>query len=288
MSKTVKVALLQLEATDNKTSNTDKTFQCIREAAENGAQIVCTQELFQTLYFCQNHDEDHFDLAEESDGGLIKKLGELAKELGVVIVSSFFEKEMSGVYFNTASVHDADGSFLGIYRKMHIPEDPGFHEKYYFTPGDEGYKVFKTKYGKVGVLICWDQWFPESARLTALKGADILFYPTAIGVLPNEDETVKREFMDAWETMHKSHAIANGCFVAAINRVGQEGDIRFWGDSFVSAPFGQVIAQAGDEETILYAECDFNLIEKQRRTWPFLRDRRPETYKALTGEKQSG
>jgi len=278
---TIKTALIQLSSTSDKEANTLKTFQKIEEAAHKGAQIICTQELYQSLYFCQTHNESYFNLAEPIPGPITKKTADLAKKLGVVIVSSLFEKRAAGIYHNTATVHDADGSLLGIYRKMHIPDDPGFHEKYYFTPGDTGCKVFDTAFGKIGVLICWDQWFPEAARLTALKGAEIIFYPTAIGVLTNEDENTKKEFMDAWEIMHRSHAIANGCYVAAINRVGQEGDIRFWGDSFVSGPFGQIIAQAGEDETILYAICDFNSIEKQRRTWPFLRDRRIDAYEPI-------
>lgn len=275
------IGLIQIACTSDKIENTERTFHKIREAASQGAQIICTQELYQSLYFCQNHDESFFDLAESIPGPTTQRTGELAKELGVVIVSSLFEKRISGVYHNTATVHDADGSLLGIYRKMHIPEDPGFHEKYYFTPGDTGFKVFETKFGNVGVLICWDQWFPEAARLTALKGADILFYPTAIGVLPNEDDAVKKEFMEAWETMHRSHAIANGCYVAAVNRVGTESDITFWGDSIVYGPFGKVLAQADDKECILIAECDFSSIEKQRRMWPFLRDRRIDAYQDI-------
>jgi N-carbamoylputrescine amidase len=276
-----KIGLIQTNSTSHKNENTERTFDKIRDAATQGAQIICTQELYQSLYFCQHHDESFFDLAESIPGPTTHRTGELAKELGVVIVSSLFEKRISGVYHNTATVHDADGSLLGIYRKMHIPEDPGFHEKYYFTPGDTGFKVFETKFGNVGVLICWDQWFPEAARLTALKGADILFYPTAIGVLPNEDDAVKKEFMEAWETMHRSHAVANGCYVAAVNRVGTESDISFWGDSIVYGPFGKVLAQADDTECILFADCDFSSIEKQRRMWPFLRDRRIDAYQDI-------
>jgi len=277
----VNIALIQTTSSSDKELNTSLTFEKIREAAGNGAQIICTQELYQSLYFCQHHNEEFFDLAESIPGPTTDKTAELAKELGVVIVSSLFEKRMAGVYHNTATVHDADGSFLGIYRKMHIPEDPGFHEKYYFTPGDTGFKVFDTQFGKVGVLICWDQWFPEAARLTAMKGAEIIFYPTAIGVLPNEDAEVKKEFMEAWETMHRCHAVANGCYVAAVNRVGTESGITFWGDSVVYGPFGKVLAQADDKECILYAECDFSSIEKQRRTWPFLRDRRIDAYQDI-------
>ncbi|AXJ01363.1 N-carbamoylputrescine amidase [Cyclonatronum proteinivorum] len=280
-SDKVVLGLIQTSSEQHHQPNVDKTFAHIREAASRGAQIICTQELYTSDYFCQNHDEAHFDLAVEIPGELTTETAKLAESLGVVIISSIFEKRAPGVYHNTATVHDADGSLLGIYRKMHIPEDPGFHEKFYFTPGDTGFKAFDTRFGRIGVLICWDQWFPEAARLTAMQGAEILFYPTAIGVLPEEPETLKREFMDAWEIMHRSHAVANGCYVAAINRVGQEGDIRFWGDSFVSGPFGQILAQAGETPEILIAECDLSLIEKQRRTWPFLRDRRIDAYQGL-------
>lgn len=282
MNNSVKIGLIQHSCTDDKQANTAAVFEKVRVAAQNGAQVICTQELFQSLYFCQTHDESCFELAEPVPGPTTEAAGALAAELGVVLITSVFEKKTAGVYHNTAVVHDADGSLCGIYRKMHIPEDPGFHEKYYFTPGDTPPGVFDTRFGKIGVLICWDQWFPEAARLVALDGAEIVFYPTAIGVLPDENDETKKEFMDAWETMHKSHAIANGCFVAAINRVGQEGNIRFWGDSFVSAPFGKVIARAGGEEEILYADCDLRLIEKERRTWPFLRDRRIDAYQKLT------
>ncbi|MCH8556172.1 MAG: carbon-nitrogen hydrolase [Balneolia bacterium] len=282
MSQIVKLGLIQTSSEATHKENVDKTFSLIRGAAEQGAQIICTQELYTSDYFCQNHDEEHFDKAVELPGPLTVQTGKLAKELGVVIISSLFEKRDAGLYHNSATVHDADGSLLGIYRKMHIPEDPGFHEKFYFTPGDTGFKAFDTRFGRIGVLICWDQWFPEGARLTAMEGAKILFYPTAIGVLPNEDQQTKREFMDAWEIMHRSHAVANGCFVAAINRVGQEEDIRFWGDSFVSGPFGKIIAQAGEEEEILLTDVDLDLIETQRRTWPFLRDRRIDAYDGLT------
>lgn len=282
MSQIVKLGLIQTSSEATHEANIEKTFSLIRRAAEQGAQIICTQELYTSDYFCQNHDEGHFDKAVELPGPLTGQTGKLAKELGVVIISSLFEKRDAGLYHNSATVHDADGSLLGIYRKMHIPEDPGFHEKFYFTPGDTGFKAFDTRFGRIGVLICWDQWFPEGARLTAMEGAKILFYPTAIGVLPNEDQETKREFMDAWEIMHRSHAVANGCFVAAINRVGQEKDIRFWGDSFVSGPFGKIIAQAGEEEEILLTDVDLDLIETQRRTWPFLRDRRIDAYNGLT------
>lgn len=278
----VRVGLIQMTCSSNPVENQKKVIDKIREAANSGAQIICLQELYQSLYFCQQFDEKHFDLAESIPGKTTHELSDLAAELNVVIIASLFEKRTDGIYHNTAVVFDADGKNLGIYRKSHIPDDPGFYEKYYFTPGDTGYKVFKTKYGVVGVLICWDQWYPEAARLTALKGAQILFYPTAIGSLPDENDNVKNEYMQAWETIQRSHAVANGCYVASVNRVGTEDNITFWGDSFVSGPFGKYLARAGDQEEILIAECDLSLIDQQRRTWPFLRDRRIDTYEGIT------
>lgn len=263
-------------------ANQLKAEQKIREAANRGAQIICLQELYKSLYFCQHFDESNFDLAESLSGQTTERLSALAAELGVVIIASLFEKRTEGVYHNTAVVFDADGTNLGMYRKAHIPDDPGFYEKYYFTPGDTGYKVFDTRFGRVGVLICWDQWYPEAARLTALKGAQILFYPTAIGTLPEEDEGVRREFMEAWEIIQRSHAVANGCYVASVNRVGTESNITFWGDSFVAGPFGQFLGRAGNSEETLIVECDLSLIEKQRRAWPYLRDRRIDTYDGIT------
>tara|TARA_R100000963_G_C4640805_1_gene104445 strand:- start:1363 stop:2160 length:798 start_codon:yes stop_codon:yes gene_type:complete len=255
----------------------------IREAAEQGAQIICLQELFNTLYFCVDYNDDYFDWAEPIDGELVISLSDLAKELEVVIVAPFFEKRAKGIYHNSLVVIDVDGQVLGNYRKTHIPDDPGFYEKYYFTPGDEetGFKVFDTKFGKIGTLICWDQWYPEAARITALKGADILFYPTAIGTLPTEGKKEKKEYQDAWETIQRSHAIANGCFVASVNRVGKESGSKFWGGSFVAGPFGQVLNKAGSKEEILVTEIDLSEIEQQRKTWPFFRDRRIELYKPI-------
>jgi N-carbamoylputrescine amidase len=215
-------------------------------------------------------------------GQATQELSKLAEELSIVIIASLFEKRTDGIYHNSAVVFDADGQNLGIYRKSHIPDDLGFYEKYYFTPGDTGYKVFKTKFGVLGVLICWDQWYPEAARLCALKGAQILFYPTAIGTLPFENEELKNEYMQAWETIQRSHAVSNGCFVASVNRVGTEDNITFWGGSFVCGPFGKYIARAGSQEEILIADCDLSLIDQQRRTWPFLRDRRIDTYDGIT------
>ncbi len=278
MSQTVRLGLIQTDAGTNPDENVHKTKQLIRRAAGQGAQVICTQELFTSTYFCQHHDEAHFELAIGLDHDYVKSMGHLAEELGVVIISSIFEKRDAGLYHNTAVIHNTDGKMLGHYRKMHIPEDPGFHEKYYFTPGDTGFKVFDTKFGRLGLLICWDQWFPEAARITALKGAQILFYPTAIGVLPDENSEIQQEYMEAWEVMHRSHAVANGCFVASVNRVGRENDIRFWGDSFVAGPFGKILVKGGNEEEIVLADCDLGLIEKQRRTWPFFRDRRIDAY----------
>ena len=278
----VRVGLIQMTCSSNPIDNQKKTIAKIREAANSGAQIICLQELYRSLYFCQQFDEKQFDLAESIPGQTTQELSDLAAELDIVIIASLFEKRADGIYHNTAVVFDADGKNLGIYRKSHIPDDPGFYEKYYFTPGDTGYKVFKTRYGAVGVLICWDQWYPEAARLTALKGAQILFYPTAIGSLPNEDDDVKNEYMQAWETIQRSHAVANGCYVASVNRVGTEDNITFWGESFVCGPFGKYLARAGDQEEIIIAECDLSLIDSQRRTWPFLRDRRIDTYEGIT------
>lgn len=277
----VTLGLIQMSCTDDVADNQRKALAKIRDAATRGAQVICLQELYQSLYFCQQFDEKHFNLAIEIPSESIRELSNLAKELGVVIVSSIFEKRADGLYHNTALVHDADGTLSGFYRKSHIPDDPGFYEKYYFTPGDTGYKVFNTRFGRIGVLVCWDQWYPEAARLTALKGAQILVYPTAIGTLPNEDAAVRAEFMEAWETIQRSHAVANGVYVASINRVGTEDNITFWGDSFVCGPFGKYIARAGQDEEILLAECDLNLIDAQRRAWPYLRDRRIDTYDGL-------
>jgi N-carbamoylputrescine amidase len=277
-----RIALIQLANSPDAADNLARTLARIRQAAAEGAQIICLQEMFNTTYFCQTVDSRHFDLAEAADGATITSVARLAHELSVVVVVPFFERRAAGVYHNTAAVIDADGSVLGLYRKMHIPEDPGFHEKYYFTPGDLGYKVFQTRYGKVGVLICWDQWYPEAARLTAMKGADILFYPTAIGTLASESEAERDEYRDAWETIQRSHAVANGCYVASVNRVGTEGGLTFWGSSFVAGPFGQWLARAGTDEQILLADVDVSAIETQRRTWPYFRDRRIDSYGAIT------
>jgi N-carbamoylputrescine amidase len=255
----------------------------IREAAGRGAQIVCLQELFRSQYFCREENAALFDLAESIPGPSTESLGRLAGELGMVIVSSLFERRTAGVYHNTAAVIDADGSLLGIYRKMHIPDDPLYFEKFYFTPGDLGFRSFNTRYGRVAVLVCWDQWYPEAARLTALSGAQVLFYPTAIGWHPAEKEAHGAAQYDAWRTVQRAHAIANGIYVAAVNRVGFEGPpehgLEFWGGSFVADPFGQVIAESShDREELLIADCDPRRIEEVRRNWPFLRDRRIDAY----------
>jgi N-carbamoylputrescine amidase len=280
----VRIALVQMSCVENPQENLQKAQERIREAAAGGSNIVCLQELFSTLYFCQTEAYEPFGYAEPIPGPSTAALQELAAELGVVIVASLFEIRAKGVHHNTAAVIDADGSYLGKYRKMHIPDDPGFYEKFYFVPGDLGYKVFQTKFGAIGVLICWDQWYPEAARLTALRGADILFYPTAIGWATSEtSDTVRASQRQAWKTSHLGHAVANGVFVAAANRAGTEGELEFWGNSFVSDPFGQVIAEAAhNDEEILYADCDLSKIAFYRSHWPFMRDRRIDSYGDIT------
>lgn len=278
----MKFSAIQYSCSENPAANAEKAVALIRKAAEDGTRIVALQELFHTTYFCREIDQSFFDWAEPIPGPLTRRFCKLAEELNIVILLPMFEKKAPGIYFNSMAVIERDGSLLGVYRKMHIPDDPGFYEKYYFTPGDTGFKVFDTSAGKIGTLICWDQWFPEAARLAALDGAELLVYPTAIGTLPEESDTDKDEFMDAWLTIQRSHAIANGCFVAGINRVGTEGGTRFWGNSFVAAPFGQVIARAGEKEEIVTADLDLKSIEKQRQIWPFFRDRRIDAYRDLT------
>ncbi|MEX0772895.1 MAG: carbon-nitrogen hydrolase [Balneolales bacterium] len=274
------IALIQAVSLSNPEENQKKAESLIRQAAGHGGQVICLQEFFLSTYFCQSVDEKHFHLSEAVPGPTTLKLAELAKKYGVVIIVPIFERRAAGIYHNTVAVLDADGSYLGKYRKMHIPEDPGFHEKYYFTPGDLGYQVFKTRFGNLGILICYDQWYPEAARLTAMQGADILIYPTAIGSLPHEEDKIM-EYIDAWQTVQRSHSIANGCFVASINRVGIEGNIDFWGHSFVCGPFGQILQKGGFDEEIIYAECDFSTIETHRQNWPFLRDLRKDSYKKI-------
>jgi N-carbamoylputrescine amidase len=259
----------------------------IREAAGNGAQIVCLQELFRSQYFCREERSELFDLAEPIPGPTTASLTRLAGELETVIVGSIFERRAAGVYHNTAVVIDADGSLLGMYRKMHIPEDPLYFEKYYFTPGDLGFRCFDTRYARIAPLVCWDQWYPEAARLAALGGAQVLFYPTAIGWHPSEKAAVGAVQHDAWRTIQRAHAIANGLYVASVNRVGYEGPpdhgLEFWGGSFVADPFGQVLAEgSSDREETLLVECDPRCIEETRRNWPFLRDRRIDAYGAIS------
>ncbi|GAA5496302.1 N-carbamoyl-D-amino acid hydrolase [Rubritalea halochordaticola] len=284
-----RIALLQLTADPAPAVNIQKTEEAIHKAAAEGAQIICTQELFTTEYFCITQDTDNFDLAATIPGELTESHQALAKELGVVIVASGFEKRATGLYHNTAWVVDSDGTYLGSYRKSHIPQDPGFEEKFYFTPGDTGYKCFHTAFGKIGVLICWDQWYPEAARITALKGAEILIYPTAIGWLPEEknlpsgNTTLGEAQHNAWQSVMCGHAVANGCYVCAINRVGTEGETEFWGQSFVSNHYGQVVDIAPvHDETILYHDIDLKALEDHRRIWPFFRDRRIDTYAPIT------
>lgn len=277
----VTVSLLQYSCSESPSENREKAENLIVQATGNGAQLIALQELFDTTYFCREVDQQFFEWAEPVPGPTTDQFTKLAKQLGVVILLPLFEKKAAGVYFNTLVVIEKDGTIPGIYRKMHIPDDPGFYEKYYFTPGDLGFRVFDTSCGKIGTLICWDQWFPEAARITAMKGADILFYPTAIGTLPEECDTEKRQFMNAWKTIQQSHAIANGCYVASINRTGEEGGTRFWGSSFISGPFGEMLADGGEEEEIITSEIDFSNIEKHRQTWPFFRDRRIDSYKGI-------
>ncbi len=283
-SDSVRIALVQMSCVESPAANLDKAISRIREAAAGGARIVCLQELFTTLYFCQTEAYEPFGYAEPIPGPSTTRLQELARELEVVIVASMFEVRARGLHHNTAAVIDADGSYLGKYRKMHIPDDPGFYEKFYFTPGDLGYKVFRTRYANIGVLICWDQWYPEAARLTALHGADILFYPTAIGwALSETSAEVRAAQRQAWKTVQLGHAVANGVFVAAANRAGTEGELEFWGNSFVSDPFGQVVAEAADAgEQLLYADCDLSRISYYRSHWPFMRDRRVDSFGDLT------
>ena len=279
VSGSVMVGLVQSACSADIGLNTQRALDSIRSAAAQGAQIICLQELFRSRYFCQTEDHSHFQLAEPVPGPTTELLGQLARELEVVIVASLFERRAEGLYHNTAAILDADGTCLGRYRKMHIPDDPLYYEKFYFTPGDTGFRSFETRAGRLGTLVCWDQWFPEAARLTALAGAQILFYPTAIGWQFDEAPEIDAAQHDAWETVQRAHAIANGVFVAAVNRVGQEGDICFWGQSFVADPFGRVLARAAaDEEETLLVECDLSLVEKTRRDWPFLRDRRIDAY----------
>ena len=284
MADSVRVGLIQLTAEDTPAANVRKTLPRIEEAAAKGAKIIGLQEMFTTKYFCVTQDPKHFDLAEPIETGpSMTERARAAKRLGVVIVAPLFEARGSEVYHNTAAVIDADGAVLGKYRKMHIPQDPGFEEKFYFTPGDLGFRTWKTAHGDIGVLICWDQWYPEAARLTALGGAQILFYPTAIGWLPEEKAALGRAQHNAWETVQRGHGVANGCYVAATNRVGTEGRTQFWGQSFVSDPYGEIVARASvEQEEVLLADCDLAKQREFRRIWPFFRDRRIDAYGDLT------
>ena len=288
------VGLLQMSASSDPDKNLQRAIDKIQQAAARGAHVVCLPELFQTQYFCQREDSALFDLAEPVPGPTTNKLSALAKQLRIVLIASVFERRAAGVYHNTAVVFDADGTLRGRYRKMHIPDDPLYYEKFYFTPGDLGLQAFDTAAGRVGTLVCWDQWYPEGARLTALQGAHVLFYPTAIGWHPTEKAEFGEAQHDAWRTMQRAHAIANGVYVAVVNRVGHEtGDIRgnaapgagleFWGCSFLCDPFGRVIAEAShDQEETLLGEVDLRALEEVRRNWPFLRDRRIDSYAPIT------
>ncbi|HWY85072.1 MAG TPA: carbon-nitrogen hydrolase [Gemmataceae bacterium] len=288
MTKTTfTVGLIQMRCETDLQANLEKAVKLVGHAARAGADIICLPELFRSQYFCQRCDPVLFDLAESIPGPSTQRLQQTAKELGKVIVASLFEKRGPGLYHNTAVVLDADGSMLGIYRKMHIPDDPLYFEKYYFTPGDLGFKTFDTRFGRIGVLVCWDQWFPEAARLTALQGAQLLVYPTAIGWHPREKAEFGTAQHQAWETIQRSHAIANGIYVAAVNRVGHEGPegggLDFWGASFLSDPFGTLLARGShDREEVVMASCDPAKMEDIRRNWPFLRDRRIDAYGAMT------
>jgi N-carbamoylputrescine amidase len=286
-TSTVTLGLVQMRCESDPSVNLERALAGIHRAATNGAEIICLQELFRSPYFCQRQDPALFDLAEPIPGTTTERLARAARETGTAIVASLFERRTPGVYHNTAVVFDADGSLAGLYRKMHIPDDPLYFEKYYFTPGDTGFRTFATRFGRIGVLVCWDQWFPEAARLTALQGAEVLFYPTAIGWHPSEKEEHGPAQRQAWEIMQRAHAIANGVFVAAVNRVGHEGPaeggLQFWGSSFVCDPFGVFLGQTSEEgEEVLVVPCDRRRLEEVRRNWPFLRDRRIDAYGDLT------
>jgi N-carbamoylputrescine amidase len=289
MNKKINIGTVQMTCTADVQANMQKAIAGIREAAQKGANIVCLQELFSSLYFCDVEDLENFKLAESIPGPSTETLSALAKELGVVIIASLFEKRAAGLYHNTTAVLDADGTYLGKYRKMHIPDDPGYYEKFYFTPGDSssaesGYRIFETKFAKIGVLICWDQWYPEAARITTLMGAEVLFYPTAIGWDTNEtDPNINREQYSAWQTIQRSHAVANGVHVVSVNRVGREIDQQFWGGSFVANPFGSLLYLGShDQEEVHVQEIDLDKTEHYRSTWPYLRDRRVDSYQPIT------
>jgi N-carbamoylputrescine amidase len=284
MSK-VRVGIVQMSCEQDKEANLKKAIEKIREAAAKGAQIVCLQELFTSLYFCDIEDYNQFSLAESVPGPSTELLQTISAEHKIVIIASLFEKRTQGIYHNTAAVIDADGSYLGKYRKMHIPDDPAFYEKFYFTPGDLGYKVFNTAYAKIGILICWDQWYPEAARITSLMGAEILFYPTAIGWSTSQDQPTNDEQFNAWQTIQRSHAVANGVHVVSVNRVGfeQNGAMKFWGGSFISNPFGRILYQGShDREEVVVQELQTDKTDSYRTHWPFLRDRRIDSYAPIT------
>jgi N-carbamoylputrescine amidase len=287
------IGLVQMRCGLDPKENLDKAAERITQAAKEGAQIVCLQELFRSQYFCQKEDAATFDLAEPIPGPSTEVLCKVARDRGVVVIASLFERRAAGLYHNTAAILDADGAIRGLYRKMHIPDDPLYYEKYYFTPGDLGFRAHDTKFGRVGTLVCWDQWYPEGARLTALKGADVLFYPTAIGWHPSEKEQYGPAQASAWQTIQRAHAIANGVYVAAVNRVGHEGPadggLEFWGGSFVADPFGVILKEASrTDEEILVVECDRARVEEVRRNWPFLRDRRIDAYGPITNRFLDG
>ena len=280
--KTVSVAAVQLPCVSDVQENLNRTEEAIRKAASDGANLICLQELFNSLYFCQSEDHEQFKLAESIPGPTTERISSLAAELRVVIIAGVFERRAPGLFHNSAVIIESDGSVAGLYRKMHIPDDPFFYEKFYFTPGDLGFKCFDTSIGKIGICICWDQWFPEAARLTALAGAELLVYPTAIGWQAAEKEAFGESQLSAWQTMMRSHAIANGVFLVAPNRVGIEDNIEFWGHSFIADPYGNIVTESDHHgpATIL-AQCDLNLVETARTHWPFLRDRRIDAYQGL-------
>jgi N-carbamoylputrescine amidase len=286
MREKFRIGLVQMSCSIDPKENLAKAEAKIREASARGAQIVCLQELFRSQYFCREENADLFDLAEPIPGPSTEALGKIARENKVVVIASLFERRAAGLYHNTVAILNTDGAIAGLYRKMHIPDDPLYFEKFYFTPGDLGFRNFETPFGRIATLICWDQWYPEGARIAALGGADILFYPTAIGWHPSEKAEYGAAQLDAWRTIQRGHAIANGVYVAAVNRVGFEGPadkgLEFWGSSFVADPFGQLIAQASiDQEEILVTECDPKRVEEVRRNWPFLRDRRIDAYQPV-------
>ena len=294
-SSVVQVGITQMACSDDPRDNLRRQLALVEQAAQDGAQVICTQELFKSLYFCQSEDHRFFKLAEPIPGETTEAFARIAKQYKAVIVASLFERRAQGLYHNTAAVFDADGSMMGTYRKMHIPDDPLFYEKFYFTPGDQGFRTWDTRHGKIGVLICWDQWFPEGARLTALGGAEIQFYPTAIGWHPKEKAEYGKAQHESWELIQRSHAVANGCYVCAPNRIGleyvtdaagrrvSEDGIEFWGQSFVCAPNGQVVQRASvDREQVVIQACDLEAVEFSRTHWPFLRDRRVDAYGNLT------